>query len=88
MKNKKRSVITVRRADSEIKIYTLRTAGGYESYQCSWYDMGGRRTKTLIWLSFCKRENDLSWSWVHGLGCSMISFLADAGREAAGQVGV
>ena len=47
MKNKKRSVITVRRADSEIKIYTLRTAGGYESYQCSWYEMGGRRTKTF-----------------------------------------
>ena len=47
MKNKKRSVITVGREDSEIKIYTLRTAGGYESYQCSWYDLGSRRTKTF-----------------------------------------
>ena len=47
MKNKKRSVITVGREDSEIKIYTLRTGGGYESYQCSWYELGSRRTKTF-----------------------------------------
>lgn len=47
MRNKKRSVITVGRDGSEIKIYTLRTAGGYQSYQCAWYDEGRRQTKTF-----------------------------------------
>ena len=47
MKHKKRSVITVGREDSEIKIYTLRTGLGYESYQCAWYDSGRRQTKTF-----------------------------------------
>lgn len=47
MKTKKRSVITVGREGSEIKIYTLRIASGYESYQCAWYDGGRRQTKTF-----------------------------------------
>lgn len=47
MKHKKRSVITVGREGSEIKIYTLRTRTGYKSYQCAWHDRGGRKTKTF-----------------------------------------
>ena len=47
MKQKKRSVISVGREGSEIKIYTLRTGSGYESYQCAWHDAGRRQTKTF-----------------------------------------
>lgn len=51
MKSKKRSVITVGRDDAELKIYTLRTRSGYESYQCAWYDLGRRQTKTFADMS-------------------------------------
>ena len=54
MKNKKRSVITVGREGSEIKIYTLRTSTGYESYQCAWHHAGRRQTKTFGQLGAAK----------------------------------
>ena len=44
---KKRSIVTVGRDKAEIRIYTLRAQGGYESFQCSWYELGQRRTKTF-----------------------------------------
>ena len=47
MKPKKRSVITVGRDDAEVKIYTLRRASGHESYQCVWYESGGRQARTF-----------------------------------------
>lgn len=44
---KKRTVTTVGHGESEVKIYTLRNRAGYESFQCSWYDLGKRQTKTF-----------------------------------------
>lgn len=44
---KKRTVTTVGHGESEVKIYTLRNRAGYESFQCCWYDLGKRQTKTF-----------------------------------------
>jgi integrase len=46
-RKKSRSVITVGREAAEIKIYTLRPSSGYTSYQCCWYDLGRRQTRTF-----------------------------------------
>jgi hypothetical protein len=32
---------------AEIKIYTLRSRGGYRSFQCCWYELGKRQAKTF-----------------------------------------
>jgi integrase len=44
---RKNSVISVGRDKCEIKIYTLRNPVGYESFQCCWYELGRRQTKTF-----------------------------------------
>jgi hypothetical protein len=44
---RRRSIITVGKDHAEIKIYTLRRANGVPSYQCAWYDLGKRQTKTF-----------------------------------------
>lgn len=44
---KKRTVTTVGHGESEVKIYTLRNRAGYESFQCCWYHLGKRQTKTF-----------------------------------------
>jgi len=43
---RKNSVISVGRDRAEVKIYTLRNREGYESFQCCWYELGSRKTKT------------------------------------------
>ena len=44
---RRRSIITVGKDRAEIKIYTLRRTNGVPSYQCAWYDLGKRQTKTF-----------------------------------------
>lgn len=44
---RKNCVISIGRDKCEIKIYTLRNRGGYESFQCCWYELGRRQTKTF-----------------------------------------
>jgi integrase len=44
---KRRTVTTLGQGESAVKIYTLRTRSGYESYQCCWYDLGRRQTRTF-----------------------------------------
>ena len=40
--------------DAEVKIYTLRRKDGYPSFQCAWYDLGSRKTKTFAKLDAAK----------------------------------
>ena len=44
---RRKSIITVGGGDAEIKIYTLRRKDGYPSFQCAWYELGKRKTKTF-----------------------------------------
>ena len=44
---KKRSVVCVGQDGAEIRIYILRSARGYVSHQCCWYEMGRRQTKSF-----------------------------------------
>ena len=44
---RRRSIITIGKDRAEIKIYTLRRTNGVPSYQCAWYDLGKRQTKTF-----------------------------------------
>lgn len=44
---RRRSIITVGDRDAEIKIYTLRRKDGYPSFQCAWYEIKQRKTKTF-----------------------------------------
>lgn len=46
-KKRRRAVVTVGRDRAEIRIYTLRARSGYQSYQCAWYELGRRQTKTF-----------------------------------------
>ena len=41
------TVVSVGRELAEIKIYTLRSRGGYRSFQCCWYELGKRQAKTF-----------------------------------------
>ena len=51
---RRRSIITVGGGDSEIKIYTLRRKDGYPSFQCAWYELGQRKTKTFAGVDAAK----------------------------------
>jgi integrase len=51
---RRRSIITVGSGDEEIKIYTLRRKDGYPSLQCSWYELGQRKTKTFASMDAAK----------------------------------
>jgi integrase len=44
---RRNSVISVGRDRAEVKIYTLRNREGYESFQCCWYELGRRQSKTF-----------------------------------------
>ncbi len=44
---RRRSIITVGTGKAEVKIYTLKRRDGYPSFQCSWYELGLRKTKTF-----------------------------------------
>lgn len=51
---RRRSVITVGTGDSEVKIYTIHRKDGYPSFQCAWYELGSRKTKTFAKLDAAK----------------------------------
>jgi len=51
---RRRSIITVGAGDAEVKIYTLHRKDGYPSFQCAWYDLGSRKTKTFAKLDAAK----------------------------------
>ena len=51
---RRRSIITVGSGDEEIKIYTLRRKDRYPSLQCSWYELGQRKTKTFASMDAAK----------------------------------
>ena len=60
---RRRSIITVGKDRAEIKIYTLRRPNGVASYQCAWYDLGKRQTKTFAEIEnakFFAQEKTLS----------------------------
>ena len=44
---RRKTIITVGGGDAEIKIYTLKRKDGYPSFQCVWYELGRRKTKTF-----------------------------------------
>jgi len=51
---RRKSIITVGGGEAEIKIYTLRRKDGYPSFQCAWYELGRRKTKTFASLNAAK----------------------------------
>lgn len=46
-RKKNRNVISVGRETAEIKIYTKQVPSSYTSYQCCWYDLGKRQSRTF-----------------------------------------
>ncbi len=44
---RRKTIITVGGGDAEIKIYTIKRKDGYPSFQCAWYELGQRKTKTF-----------------------------------------
>jgi hypothetical protein len=51
---RRRTIITVGSGDAEIKIYTLKRKDGYPSFQCVWYELRQRKTKTFAKLDAAK----------------------------------
>ena len=51
---RRRTIIAVGGGAARIKIYTLRRKNGYPSFQCAWYELRQRKTKTFSKLEAAK----------------------------------
>ena len=46
-KSKRKGIVSYGEGKAEIKIYTLHRGNGYTSFQCVWYELGRRQSKTF-----------------------------------------
>src|SRR5205814_1768160 len=51
---RRRSIITVGTGDEEVKIYTIHWKDGYPAFQCAWYELRQRKTKTFASIDAAK----------------------------------